>query len=559
LHGHVYVAEPQCGGEGQEACSEADAENGKLFGLYLEVEGAGVIVKLKGNVSANPATGQLTTRFEDAPELPFSELRLELTGGPTAPLANPQGCGTFTATSDLTPWSTPATSDATPFSSYPVTTGCADTFNVGFLAQTTSPAAGAYSPFTLTFSRHDGEQDLSGLTVHMPEGLVGKIAGFAQCGEAEVKAEEANTGGCPASSRVGTATAAAGSGSAPFWQSGPVYLTGPYGGAPFGLAVVVPANAGPYHLGNIVVRAAIFINKSTAAVTVVSAPLPQMIDGVPLRVQTINVTVGGESNFTFNPTDCSKQAVTGTIASTQGATANVSSSFAATGCASLPFKPVLSASTSGKASKAGGASLDVRVTSKGGPQSGGGEANIQSVKVDLPKQLPSRLTTLQKACVASVFESDPASCPKESDVGTATAVTPLLASPLSGPAYLVSHGGEAFPSLEVVLQGEGIVLVLEGKTDIKKGITSSTFRTVPDAPVSSFELKLPTGKYSALATDLPAKAPYDLCGQSLQMPTEITGQNGAVLKQTTKIAIAGCTKAKAKTKKTKTKKKKKRF
>ena len=165
--------------------------------------------------------------------------------------------------------------------------------------------------------------------------------------------------------------------------------------------------------------------------------------------------------------------------------------------------------------------------------------------MDLPKQLPSRLSTLQKACVASVFEANPAGCPKESDVGTATAVTPVLAHPLIGPAYLVSHGGAAFPDLEIVLQGEGITLILDGNTSIKKGITSSTFKAVPDAPISSFELKLPTGPYSVLGTDLPASAKYSLCGQTLAMPTEITGQNGAVVKQTTKIARPGCAKAKA--------------
>jgi hypothetical protein len=550
LHGHVYVAEPQCGGEGQEPCSEADAENGKLFGLYLELEGAGVIVKLKGDVAANPLTGRLTTTFKDAPQLPFSELKLKLNSGARAPLANPQACGTFTATSDLTPWSTPATPDATPFSSYPIATGCTNAFNPGFLAETTTPAAGAYSPFTLTFSRHDGEQDLAGLTVNMPAGLIGKIAGIAQCGEAEVKAEEANAGGCPAASRVGTATAAAGSGSAPFWQSGPVYLTGPYNGAPFGLAVVVPANAGPFHLGNVVVRAAIHINPSTAAVTVVSNPLPQMIDGVPLRVKTVNVTVGEAGDFTFNPTSCNQMSIGATISSAQGADAGVSSPFQATGCANLPFKPVLSASTVGKASKAGGASLDVRVSS------GAGQANVAKVDLQLPKQLSSRLTTLQKACTEAQFAVNPAGCPSASDIGSAVVHTPLLNSPLAGPVFLVSHGGAAFPDVEMILQGEGVELVLDGKTQIEKGITYSHFESVPDAPFSSFETKLPTGKFSIFAANVPAKDDYNLCGQSLSMPIEIVGQNGAVVKQTTKVGVTGCPKAKKATKKKKKVKKK---
>jgi hypothetical protein len=306
--------------------------------------------------------------------------------------------------------------------------------------------------------------------------------------------------------------------------------------------VVVPANAGPFHLGNIVVRAAIHINPQTAAVTVVADPLPQMIDGVPLRVQTVNVTVGQERSFTFNPTSCSQKSVNATITSTQGTAAAVSSPFAAAGCAALKFAPKFSASTAAKASKAGGASLDVKVGYPSAPF--GTYANIKSVKVDLPKQLPSRLTTLQKACTAAVFDADPANCPSASDVGTATATTPLLNLPVAGPAYLVSHGNEAFPQLVVVLQGEGVTIDLVGDTDIKKGITSSTFNAVPDAPVSSFELKLPTGKFSVLGSNVPQSARYSLCGQALSMPTLITAQNGAVIKQTTKIGVTGCPKAK---------------
>jgi hypothetical protein len=184
----------------------------------------------------------------------------------------------------------------------------------------------------------------------------------------------------------------------------------------------------------------------------------------------------------------------------------------------------------------------VKVAYPSGPL--GTYANIAKVKVALPKQLPSRLTTLQKACTAAQFAANPAGCPVASNIGTATASTPALAHPLSGPAYLVSHGEEAFPQLEIVLQGEGVVFDLVGDTNIKKGITTSTFNSVPDVPVSGFELKLPTGKFSVLATDLPEKAKYNLCGQSLSMPTEIVGQNGAVIKQSTKVAVTGCLKVK---------------
>jgi hypothetical protein len=203
----------------------------------------------------------------------------------------------------------------------------------------------------------------------------------------------------------------------------------------------------------------------------------------------------------------------------------------------------LTAATSGKTSRAGGASLSVKLSYPAGPY----DANIATVKVELPKKLPSRLTTLQKACTAVVFEANPASCPAASIIGHATATTPVLPVPLSGPAYFVSHGGEAFPSLVIVLQGYGTTVHLVGSTFIsKQGITSSTFKTVPDVPVGTFELTLPEGPYSALAAN------GNLCNSKLAMPTEFVGQNGALIKTTTKIQTTGCPKAKKATHKKKT-------
>jgi hypothetical protein len=542
LLGHMFVAAPACGGEGQHACTQASATNGELYGLYLEVEGSGVIVKLKGDVSASPVTGQLTTTFRENPELPFSELKLKLEGGELAPLANPQSCGTFTTTSDLTPWSAPVTPDATPFSAF-VIGGCgaAMPFAPSFTGESLSAAAAAPTSFSTTFSRNDGEQDFSGAAVSLPAGVTGLLGSVPLCGE-----PEAALGTCPAASQIGITTVAAGAGPHPFWVSGNVFLTGPYNGAPFGLSVVVDAKAGPFNLGDVVVRAAINVNPITAAVTVTSGAFPQIVDGVPLRVRTVNVLVN-RPGFMLNPTNCDVMGVTGTIAAAQGAQVGVSTPFAVAGCRDLAFKPLLSASTQGKASKADGASLDVKVV-----YPSAGEANIRSVKTDLPLQLPSRLSTLQKACTAAVFEANPALCPAASVVGIAKAVTPVLPVTLMGPAYLVSHGNEKFPNLVIVLEGDGVRVDLTGDTDIKKGITSTTFKSVPDDPVSSFELYLPEGKYSILGTYLPVNDNYDLCGHKLAMPTEILGQNGAVIKQTTMIAITGCPKPKRAVKKAKT-------
>ncbi len=540
LEGSVYLAQ-----QGNAGPAQGSNPFNTLLAGYIVVEGSGVVLKIPGKIEANEQTGQLTATFAESPQLPFSDFKLHFKGGPRAPLSNPPACGTYTPEASLSAWSGQRVQSNRPFAITQGENGApcpGSVFAPSFTAGTTNNQAGAYSPFTLTFSRSDQDQTLDGITVQMPPGLLGKIAGVPQCPEAQ-----ANTGTCGAESQVGHTTVGAGPGSDPFYVGGNVYLTGPYKGAPFGLSIVVPVVAGPFNLGTEVVRAAIAVNPTTAQITVTSNPLPTIKEGIPFQVRTVNVTID-RPGFTFNPTDCAAQSVGATITSTAGASAGVSSPFEAANCANLPFKPSFTASTAGQASKAKGASLIVKVASKGGPPPGGGEANIRAVKVDLPLQLPSRLTTLQKACLASVFEANPAACPKESDVGTATAATPVLARPLIGPAYLVSHGGAAFPDLEIVLQGEGITLVLDGKTGIKKGITSSTFRTVPDAPISSFELKLPTGKFSVLGSNLPAKANYNFCGQALKMLTAITGQNGAVIKQTTKIAVTGCSPRKRPTK-----------
>jgi len=256
----------------------------------------------------------------------------------------------------------------------------------------------------------------------------------------------------------------------------------------------------------------------------------------------VNVTID-RPGFMFNPTSCARMDVAGTLTGGLGASAQASVPFQVTNCASLQFKPTFRVSTQARTSKKNGASLDVKVTSSQG------QANIRGVAVTLPKQLPSRLTTLQQACPGAAFNANPASCPVGSNIGTATARTPVLTSPLTGPAYLVSHGGAAFPDLVIILQGEGITLELVGSINIKKSITSSTFASVPDAPISSFELKLPQGPHSGLTAVLPTKAKRNLCGTSLTMPTVMTGQNGAQLKQNTKIQVTGCPKAKKAAKK----------
>jgi hypothetical protein len=549
LEGQVFLGEPEC-----SPCNAADAEAGRIFRLFLQVRsvGRGVIVKLVGHVSANPATGRLQATFAEQPQLPFSELLLSLNGGARAPLANPQTCGTgtFTTTSDLTPWSASGlgglsgsepiagTSDATPSSSFAVDSNgqggaCPEMgFSPSFNAGSQTPAAASSSPFSVTIGREDREQDISGVTVTTPPGLLGKIAGVPLCPEAQ-----ANAGTCGAESQIGTTTVGAGPGPDPFYLGGKVYLTGPDKGGPFGLSIVVPAVAGPFNLGTVVVRASITVNPTTAALTITSDPLPQFVDGVQLRLRKVNVEVN-RAGFMLNPSNCSAQSVGAAITAAQGASSSVSTPYQVGGCPTLGFAPTLTASTQAKTSKAAGANLSVVV------KSASGQANIAKVDLQLPKQLPARNSTLNKACTEAQFNANPAHCPEGSDIGTAAAFTPILNVPLRGPAYLVSHGGAAFPDVEFVLQGEGVTIVLDGKTDIKKGITYSRFESVPDAPISSFETDLTEGPHSIFATNLPASANGSMCGQPLSIPTIITGQNGKQIKQTTKVAVTGCKAAK---------------
>jgi hypothetical protein len=502
-----------------------------LVGGYLVIEGQGVLVKLAGRFSLNPATGQITASFEENPQVPFSEMHLHFTGGEHGVIINPSKCGEYTTQTGLTPWSAPESPVSTP-SAFTIDQGCGTGgFAPSFTAGTVSSQAGAFSPLVTSFSRTDGESRFSGLRFTLPEGASASLASVPLCSDAD-----ASTGDCPEDTRIGSVTAGAGAGS-PIFISGSVYLTGPYNGGAFGVAAVVPANAGPFHLGNVVVRGSIQIDPHTAQATIVTDPFPQFIGetGIPTDVRRVDIDVD-RPGFTFNPTNCSEMDVTGALSSVTGQQASVSQRFQAANCAGLPFKPSFQVSSSGKTSKANGASLLVKIAQHPG------EANIHKVDLTLPTILPARLTTLQQACTEVQFAANPAACPPGSFIGTAKAVTPILNVPLTGPAILVSHGGAAFPDVVFLLQANergGLIRIeLDGKTDIKKGITYSRFETVPDAPITSFETNLPQGPHSVLAAN------GNLCTSKPTIPTELTGQNGAQVNQNTKVTVTGCPKAK---------------
>jgi hypothetical protein len=556
---------------------------GSVIAMYIVAEDpvSGSLVKLPGEVQlckgageviagmSCEALGQLVATFEGDPQLPFEDAELHFFGGERAPLATPSRCGTYTTEASYVPWSgsAPVKSsssfeiDSGPNHSRCVYSGEALPFAPTLTGGALSVNAGWFSPFDATFSRLPGEQNMQSIEVRLPPGLSAILTGVELCPE-----PQANLGECGPNSLIGETTVGVGVGGEPYTVSGgKFYLTGPYDGsgactvgesgcAPFGVTFEIPAKAGPFDFADtkndhpacdcVLVRGKVEVNPITAAITIASNPsgtvdsIPTSIEGVPLEIQHVNA-ITTRNDFQFNPTNCGKMQVTGTIHSSEGASDTIDVPFQVTNCALLAFKPSFEVSTSGKTSRADGASLHVLLSY---PKAVfGSQANIKSVKVDLPKQLPSRLPTLQHACPAKTFEANPASCPAESIVGHAKAITPLIPVPLTGPAYFVSYGDAKFPELVIVLQGYGVTLDVHGETFIneKTSVTSSTFHTIPDAPVGSFELTLPQGKYSALAANT------DLCKvKKLTMPTAFVAQNGMEIHESTPIKTTGCAKHK---------------
>ncbi|MEA2480084.1 MAG: hypothetical protein QOJ07_2006, partial [Thermoleophilaceae bacterium] len=510
LTGSVYLGQPL-------------ADN--PFRIFVVAEGFGISLRLPGRVTPDIATGQLTTTFANTPQVPFTDFTLKFNGGPQAALANPLACGPATTTSALTPYS--GTAAKNPTSTFTVDADgkggacpAAAPFALEFHAGTANPLAGAFSPFAVFVARDDGQQYLSSLSVQEPPGLLGIIANVPLCAE-----DQAAAGTCGEESRIGTAAVSSGAGSAPFAISGPVALTGPYKGAPFGLSIVVRAIAGPFDLGTVVVRAAIRVDPKDAHLVIDADPLPTILQGIPLRLRGVAVTIDRPS-FIFNATNCSVQAVGGTLTSVDGTVQQASAPYQATGCDKLPFAPKLVAKTSAKTSKSTGAGLSVTLTQAPG------ESNIKSVSVQLPKQFAARSDTLATVCQDTTFNAGPAGCGVGSKVGTVGAVTPLLRAPLGGTVYLVGHNGQ-LPTLEAVLQGSGITLGLTSTIGLGAGI-SSTFAAVPDAPISRFQLDLPRGPHSALGSSA------DLCTGKLAIPATIVSQSGVTLKKTYPLEVADC-------------------
>jgi hypothetical protein len=570
LEGSLFVAQPY---ENPFPEPEAGHPNGTLVALYVVLKDpeTGLMIKLAGKVTPNPVSGQLTTSFEATPQFPISHFNLHFREGQQAPLVTPATCGTYTTEAQLYPWSQP-TSALSETSSFTITSGVGGgacpgplpPFSPEIEAGTLNNNAGLFSSFYLRLSRGDGDQEISGFSTDMPNGLTGRLTGIPYCPQADIEAARHVTGAqeeaepsCPAASEIGHTLVGTGVGAVLAYVPGKIYLAGPYNGDPFSVVSITSAKVGPFDLGTVVLRFALAINPRTAQVSVdptASEPIPTIIDGIVTHVRDIRVYID-RPNFILNPTGCEGKAISSTLTAGEGASATVSSPFQAASCANLKFTPKVAVSTGGHASKLDGASLTFKISYPAGAL--GTQSWFKETKFDIPKQLPARLETLQRSCLAKVFEANPAGCPPAATIGHATVHTPLLPVPLVGPVYFVSYGGAKFPEAVIALQGDGVTFDLHGETfiDKKTGVTSATFRNTPDVPFENIEVDIPTGRYSEFGANVPAKDYYDLCGQKLTMPTLFKAQNGLQINQDTPIAITGCTTHKKRTKQAKKKRK----
>jgi len=526
LEGGLYLA------------SQSDNPFDTLLAGYLVAEGQGVMIKLAGRFDVNPLTGQIAAVFDDNPEQPVEEVELHFKDGPQGVLTTPLSCGSYGIQSSLSPWSaadpsapkpTEVVTSTSPFSivSGPGGSPCPDGgFSVGLTAGTTDPSAGKFSPFVMRLTREDGTPRLQGLELTLPLGLTGKLAGIPYCPESALQlavsldqpgqgASELASPSCPEASLLGTVTAGAGSGPSPFFVStGKAFLAGPYKGAPLSFAIVAPAVAGPFDLGNVVVRTALYVDPQSAQITAVSDPVSTVLDGIPLDLRDVRVNLD-RSGFTLNPTSCSQKSFTGVAIAESGARAPISERFQAASCASLGFKPKLSIKLSGGMKRTDHPALTAVLTARKG------DANLRSTAVTLPHSEFIDHSHIGNPCTRAQFNVD--ACPKKSVLGTARVFTPLLDNPLEGPIYFRSNGGERLLPDVVLDLGGQIPLIQIGEVDSvnpKSARIRTTFRGVPDAPVRKVVLKLKGGKEGLLVNSA------NLCSHTRRADVRMAAHNG---------------------------------
>jgi hypothetical protein len=543
LHGWVYIAKP------------FDNPFNSLLAVYLTVEDpqTGIFAKLAGKVEPNPVTGQLTTRFEENPELPLEDAKVHLFEGPRAPLQTPPTCGPHKTTTELVPWSAPDTPAAHPTDGFAATNSplggpcpatAAQAPNApSFAAGTQSPRAGAYSPLTLKLSRADGTQRMAKLETTFAPGLSGKLAGIGQCSEAQIAAAAArskpNDGAlelaspsCPAGSEVGILNVGAGAGPSPFHIQGHLYLAGPYKGAPLSFVAITPAVAGPFDLGSVVVRIAAYIDPTTAQVRAVSDPFPQILQGIPVDVRSVAVSTP-RPGFTLNPTSCEPKSFGGSVTSTLGQVAPLSAAFQVGGCASLKYKPKLTARLFGPIHRGGHPRFRSVFIARAG------DANTARVSFALPPSEFIDQAHFRTICTRVQFAAN--QCPAGSVYGHVKAFSPLVDYPLEGPIYLRSSSHQ-LPDAVAVLKGppsQPIEVDLVGRVDSVNGGIRTTIGTVPDAPVSKAIITLQGAKKGLFQNST------NICKGNHRATAKLTAQNGTRITLHPKMN-ADCPKGKGK-------------
>jgi hypothetical protein len=504
-----------------------------LVALYIAAKGPGFYLKLPGRVDLDAATGQMTVLFDNTPQLPFSNMKVHFNGGSQAALAMPLACGAYSTRIELMSWAsnTPVVLN----SPMNVDQNCGPKpFAPSFSSGTTNPLAGQHSAFTMTLTRTDGMPYLSQIETALPPGLLADVASVPRC-----DAAAANGGWCPAVSKIGTTSVLSGPGAQPLGLTGNVYLTGPYKDAPFGLSIAVPTagQAGPFDLGMVVVRAGIYVDRKDAHVTVKSDPLPTIIQGVPLRMRQVVVSID-RPNFIINPTSCAKQSIFGSFGALGGGTSNQLVSFQVGGCGDLDLKPKMSMKVTGKSATKDGTypGVDATLTDIGGG------SNYDKVEAKLPLALvlePEHAQALCKPEQAAAFN-----CPKSSIVGTARAKS-VLPSTLSGPVYFVEglrktatgRVVKTLPDLWIPLSGDGVTIDVRAKSQVDKTTNRliTTFHDLPDAPIKTFNLKINGGKTGILVV-----SGKSTCSRDMAFDLRYTGQNKETKVATSKPKVEGC-------------------
>jgi hypothetical protein len=494
---------------------------GDGFRLYVVVEGSGVRVALAGDVKLDPATGQITTSFDNLPQVPFTSFALSFQGGANAVLANPPTCGEKTVSALLTPWSGTAPKTAT--ATFAIG-GCdtAAAFAPGLRVSAASTAAGRPAgAVTLDVSRPDGAEDIARVTTQLPPGLAGSLKGVPVCPEAA-----ANAGACPAETRVGSVSALAGSGDAPVGLSGTVSLTGPYDGGLAGLAIAIPGKVGPVDLGTVIVRAGIAL-RPDGGLNVRTSALPRLVGGVPVSIRSLALTLD-RPGFILNASSCAPQQVRAVLDGANGSTAAVTAPYQATDCAGLAFSPRLTATIGARGKTGKGAAAPLRAVITVPP----GQSSTAVAAVTLPRAIGVDVRRLAKACAPAAFAS--AACPPSSRIGTATATTPLLEQALTSPVTLAVPQAGQLPGLALTLTGP-VTLPLFGAVDISTANVKNSFAGIPDVPLERFDLAFSGGANS------PLTLARDVChGARQSLTAQLTGHNGRVANLSAPLKVTGC-------------------